>query len=39
MNLVKKGEWINDNSKIIKVDKNGISTFVVIEDYTIFLKE
>ena len=37
--LNKKGKWIGDNFKIIKVDKNGISTVVVLEDATIFLKE
>ena len=37
--LSKKGEWISDNSKILKVDKNGLGTAINEGEATVFLKE
>ena len=37
--LSKKGEWMSDNPKIIKVDKNGYATAINEGDATVFLKE
>ena len=37
--LSKKGEWISDNSKILKVDKNGYGTAINEGEATVFLKE
>ena len=37
--LSKKGEWISDNPKIIKVDKNGFGTAINEGEATVFLKE
>ena len=37
--LSKKGEWMSDNPKILKVDKNGFATAINEGDATVFLKE
>ena len=37
--LTKKGEWISDNPKILKVDKNGYGTAINEGEATVFLKE
>ena len=37
--LMKNGEWISDNSKVMKIDKNGFGTAISEGDATIILKE
>ena len=37
--LTKKGEWISDNPKVLKIDKNGYGTAINEGEATVFLKE
>ena len=37
--LTKKGEWISDNPKILKIDKNGYGTAINEGEATVYLKE
>ena len=37
--LSKKGDWISDNPKILKIDKNGYGTAINEGEATVFLKE
>ena len=37
--LTKKGDWISDNPKILKIDKNGYGTAINEGDATVYLKE
>lgn len=36
---MKNGEWISDNNKIMKIDKNGFGTALNEGEATIILKE
>ena len=37
--LSKKGDWISDNPKILKIDKNGYGTAINEGEATVYLKE
>ena len=37
--LMRNGEWISDNTKVMKIDKNGLGTALEEGDATIILKE
>ena len=37
--LMRNGEWISDNSKVMKIDKNGFGTAISEGEATIILKE